>query len=136
MKKEHRTKDGEVMLIAQMTGDHLLATIDMYCNRIKEAVDLVDKLATLKESEKILYGLTNPKGTDTVKLAGVINQSAEGLVPYVLEASIRGLHITAKLQAAFGRKEAIPKFNSLMIGTDKKISDAQIIDTNYDENPF
>lgn len=131
MKKFHTTANGDKMLIAQMDDDHLKNTIGVYCTRIKSQIQMIDRLATLKESEKILYGFQQSDVNMTNKAAEEINSAASGMSAYIVEACIRDINVSKIVQDAYGRTSSIPRF-------DTKIISMQIIEPidNIDDSPF
>lgn len=104
MNLKHKTKEGITMLIAEMGDEHLLSTINIFCNNINTFREVLDNPKELKKSEKILYGSdTMSEGEAGSKLLSLTDK----LTSYVFEAAVRGLNISNMLQIAYGRKTAV-----------------------------
>jgi len=101
MNLKHKTKEGITMLIAEMEDNHLLSTINLFCNNIATFINVLDNPKELKKSQQVLYGAeVMSEGEASNKLVSLTDK----LLPYVFEASIRGLNVADMLQQAYGRK--------------------------------
>lgn len=105
MLETHITKDGDSILIAQMSDTHLRRMILLILNGIREV-----KGKSLDESldpyQSALYEIKNIEPKD----AAVINRMAiQRLYPYLAEAFLRNMdNIRDDLIDVIGRDEALP----------------------------
>ena len=108
----HQTKEGKIILIASMDNDHLSNTIQLHCRRIKEIISIIDTASMnieMTASQKVLTGVDKlSKVFNKKALAANLEERIDKLMPYILEANIRGLNITPVLQDTFGRKDMFP----------------------------
>lgn len=106
----HKTKDGKQLLIAEMDNNHIKNTIKMFCIRIEGLSDIVDNGGTnaLPKSQFVIAGGAKLyKALSPEAAAGKLQYFVKKIQPYVLEAAIRGIELTAELQKAFNRQEAL-----------------------------
>lgn len=96
----HTTKTGQRMPIAAMTNEHLLNMILIVCNKMADARAAAETQSELSAFERRLYGVSDLSPTDA---ADIVRDGLMILAPYVLEAALRGMNISADLQAAIGR---------------------------------
>ena len=94
----HTTKDGIVMLIADMDDEHLSNTIGLFCRKIKAARLHIQK----PKKTDFLSSLFVDE--DDIDHEAIIKKSTERLLWYIFEASIRGMIFSGMLQQAFGRE--------------------------------
>lgn len=105
---KHRARDGNEILIAQMSDSHLVNTIRMLCARLKQA-----RLYT-EQPQSILYEAlgVSPEGWNRDDALDIIRWVHGKLPAYVTEATLRGLVVTDHLVDAYGRSAQIqpPQF--------------------------
>lgn len=88
MLEKHRCKDGNVVLIAQMSDEHLCNTIHYYLRKVFEAQQLLKRIDQSTTFQRHLYGLSEISQKD---LAEVIRKVVQMLYPYLAEAYLRDL---------------------------------------------
>ena len=99
---KHRTADGRVLFISQMTDEHLKATLEMHRNNANNYRNIATKTDYTFESSA-LYTHNNK---DLAKSAKIKYKALyEALGHYVLEAVIRGIDIKELVQEIANRKE-------------------------------
>lgn len=89
MFEEHKTSMGEVMLICEMSNEHLYNTIAMFSKKLYG----IRRTMELKHPNKML-GLINPNfSTESVQENAklYVMETYKKLQPYVLEAVVRDL---------------------------------------------
>lgn len=96
----HTTRTGERLPIAAMSDEHLLNLIAMFCAKMTAARAAAETQSELSPFERRLYGVDDLSPTDA---ADIVREGMARLAPYVLEAALRGLHVSGDLQAAIGR---------------------------------
>lgn len=112
--KTHRTKEGEYMLIASMTDQHLLNTITAMGKAIKTLMVIKPKNLL----DRALYSREDISEEDRLEK---IREIDGNLGHYVLEASIRGMDLKELLQKIYGRQNAIPEDQILIdVATSKE----------------
>lgn len=112
MYKIHTTREGDSMLVCQMTNSHLTNTIKMLCKQMKEARQLLDYSSISCDP---LLGILAPQFNAKAvreKAEGAIRLIHETLPPYVVEAALRGIDCGHLLQEAYGRCEQLPNLQS------------------------
>ena len=107
MNRIHTTKEGDSMMICQMTDSHLIATIKLMCKGIEELRTAIDCGDQIKRSEKVIY---NQKKVSIESLEGILKGKIGLLKEYTVESALRGLNVSEYMQKGFGRK------NQLTIG--------------------
>lgn len=103
MYQEHTTKEGDVMLICEMSDGHLYNYIRMVCKKIYS----VQQGLTKGQAYDPLLGAINPNfSKKNMEETGgyLIKELYEVMQPYVMEACLRQLDISNLLQTAFNRK--------------------------------
>lgn len=97
------------MLIAEMENDHLLKTIDSYCRKLKVCREVLESPNTF-QGDVMIAALSPGYSAEACRERAqeMITSLHEGIQPYILEATIRGLNISEIVQEAYGRKEGIP----------------------------
>lgn len=103
----HTTKEGDQMLIASMTDDHLLNMIRLLCGSMANARMVITGTAQEDPILKVLepgfsHAAIKTKAEETIRRGHSLIQ------PYVLEAALRRLDIQAHLHQAYGRSAGIP----------------------------
>lgn len=116
MNEFHTTRDGEKMLIAQMTDQHLSNTISLLCRDIAQAAAVLNQGYQVDPVTQALSGIN----TESVRAAAeeTVRQTHAVLSPYVFEAALRGLRIQHGLQSAYGRSGQIILQHPLPPGDD------------------
>jgi hypothetical protein len=97
----HTTAEGEEIPLNQMENSHLVNTIKMFLRVVARSTKALNsKEVELSPAELALYG------RKSYNYAGQLKQAHEALMPYVLEATIRGLYnvIGLEVVAAYGRQ--------------------------------
>lgn len=103
----HTRKNGERILIAQMTDRHLENTIKLYCSQI---VDLTTIALGKYEPDDEFLGLFAQQATPEYQKTNARNSIQilySKLSPYVMEASLRNIDVSEPLQKAFRRKDRV-----------------------------
>lgn len=107
MYNTHTTKDGQTLLICQMTNSHLVNTIRILCNKIKSGRLTLENPQLQSQMVQVLSNF--PVKPFTQNVIRELKTHHNHLQEYVLEAALRGLDITGILQGAYGRsKEPLP----------------------------
>lgn len=104
----HETKDGDQMLIAQMSDRHLENYIKLACSKIQACVQILE--SQVMPGSAVVAALRPEFSQKELKKKATlsIRHWHETIQPYVLEATLRGLPIKAYLQSAYGRTELMP----------------------------
>ncbi|BFM39936.1 hypothetical protein [Synechocystis sp. LKSZ1] len=112
----HTTKDGTQMLIAEMNNDHLLNTIKTWCQKIKVSREILENPNKIQQNV-VLQAINKSYSLESTmdRATDLIETSHKKLLPYCLEAALRGLEITPTLQEAYGRKEGVAPLSQLAI---------------------
>lgn len=99
---QHTDKTGAVVPIAAMDDAHLLNMIALVAGKMETARAAlgVGESATLSDFDRAVYGV---KTTSTEDVAELVREGMRILAPYVLEAVVRRLDVSADVQAAIGR---------------------------------
>lgn len=100
---EHRTKDGSVMLIAEMETEHLQNTIWMIIKNIETYYSLLNTKVE-NDINDIVYWR---RSYSHKELKHFIKTSSERLVYYIFEAQIRWIDYSSELQRVYNRKDKI-----------------------------
>jgi hypothetical protein len=109
MLEMHVTKEGDRMLIAQMTDEHLVNFINLVLKQAKVAQGA--KTDELTDYHRILYNLPV---VDERSIAEVTREALQKLYPYLAEAYLRGIDTPRELlQEVMGRDKAVPNFRGL-----------------------
>ena len=109
----HTTKDGTTTPIAAMSDSHLTNTINYVCRKIDECKTGLGSAVAFTPLQMALYDI-DEKVLSESSAEGIRNM-LEALVPYVFEATLRGLAVTAVLQSTFertGKEENAPLHNT------------------------
>ena len=104
----HRTTNGEDMMIAQMSDDHLIKTIKLLCSRIEACAKILNGI---KIEGGALIGALRPEFSEEAmkkKATLLVRNLDEEIQPYVMEACLRNLNISEFLQQAYERKAKLP----------------------------
>lgn len=109
MLEEHRTKDGNVMLIAEMTDSHLKNTIKLFIRKMMEVRHACATQPELGPMERAMYGISEADPTEGGRLLRVITQK---LYPYLAELFLRGIDEDSEIRLALveavgGRSHAV-----------------------------
>ena len=104
----HRTRDGEEMMIAQMSDDHLIKVIKLLCSRIATCVKILNGVNI--KGGALIAALRPEFSQEAMKKQAtlLIRDLDEKIKPYVIEAYLRNLNISEFLQEAYQRKAKIP----------------------------
>ncbi len=108
MQKIHRTSDGRTILIAAMSDDHLVNTIRMYLRALSELRGIINGNAIIETCDEFtatILGIDEQEIIEDYKEAAV--ELTEKIMPYLLEATLRGIDLREDFQKAFGRTKAI-----------------------------
>lgn len=98
----HRTKDGKVMFISQMSDSHLESTIMMFLNSIREYKNkLIAEDIKTSPMQSVLYDV-DPKRVQKQAKHG-IKVATDKLYPYLAEACLRGMDFSKELQDVYER---------------------------------
>lgn len=100
----HTTAEGEEIPLNQMDSSHLINTIKMFLRIIARSTKALNsKEVELSPAELALYG------KKSYNHAAQLKQAHEILMPYVLEATIRGLYnvIGLEVMLAYGRQTSL-----------------------------
>ena len=104
----HRTANGEEMMIAQMSDDHLIETIKLFCSRIETCAKILNGIKI--EGGALIRALRPEFSQEAMKEKAtlLVRDLDEEIQPYVMEACLRNLNISEFLQQAYERKEKLP----------------------------
>lgn len=99
---QHITKTGAPVPIAAMDDGHLLNMIALVCGKMETARAAlgIGETAMLSEFDRAVYGV---RAASTEDVAEMVREGMRVLAPYVLEAVVRRLDVSADVQAAIGR---------------------------------
>jgi len=109
MKRVHRTKDGQDMLVSEMEDSHLVNTIKMIIKNMQAAKNIIDQELKATDSYALLNGMPDSKEARG-KAKAFLKQSPQKLEMYIFELFLRGLDeskVRADLQEVMGRKDKI-----------------------------
>lgn len=123
---EHKTKNWEILLIAEMEDEHLKNTIDLIIKNIENYFNMLKNKEEL-DINNIIYWRRN---FTKAELKNFIKNSSERLVFYIFEAQIRWYDYSEKLQKVFWRNGKIEQ-NYISLPQNKE---NDYLD--YDEVPF
>ncbi len=105
MLETHGTREGNVMLIAQMGDDHLCNMISLVIRKAKEVKAMADRAAGFDVYEQRLYGVKQVTQEDA---AEATRAALQKLYPYLAEAYLRRLEgPRLELVDFLGREEAL-----------------------------
>lgn len=106
---EHKTANGEKVLICAMEDDHLKNTIAYFLRPLADATQRLsrDLEAPKERSEraKFLYG-DRPMAMTAYEYGELYKESVEKIGPYLFEANVRGLDVSDLVHKAAGRTGA------------------------------
>jgi len=115
----HVNGEGQRMAIAEMTDAHLLNLLNLSFRKMEALRLQSDKALAaqsgMSEFHRNLYGV---KRIDPAEAAEAVSAALLKLSPYIVEAALRGLDISAKLAAALGREPAAMTVNVGRLLTD------------------
>lgn len=99
---QHVGKNGAAVPIAAMDDAHLLNMIALVAGKMETARAAlgVGETAMLSDFDRAVYGV---KAASTEDVAEMVREGMRILAPYVLEAVVRRLDVSADVQAAIGR---------------------------------
>jgi hypothetical protein len=103
----HRTTEGEEMMIAQMSDDHLIKQIKLLCSKIATCVKILNGVNI--EGGALITALRPEFSQEAMKKKATLSvrNLDESIKPYVMEACLRNLNISELLQEAYQRKAKI-----------------------------
>jgi hypothetical protein len=117
MYETHTTAEGHEILIAEMENDHLLRTINLFCRRLAQAIQIMNREENLT-TDKVIAHL-QPRYSAASLMAKARQELTEidrKIAPYVVEAALRGLTVSHLLQKAYQRDaqigQSFPGFNT------------------------
>ena len=107
--KQHTTRDGDSMLIAEMDTPHLINTVKFHLKRINQVKAAVGTVDTGSRFNDRLYGRRSTMEPE--QAADLVSKIMEKLEPYLAEAFVRGLVdlLRSDVVAAYGRDNAIER---------------------------
>ena len=112
----HRTKDGNKMLVAEMTDEHLLNTIHLVLDSALRTKGSGDPASAMSDFQASMYGIER---VDSKKAGELVRAAVERLYPYLSELFLRQFTITdedyatkvdkahEKLVSLLGRHESL-----------------------------
>ena len=107
MFESHTTKEGDSMLICSMEDSHLINTIKLILRHIKTASSVLCG----QQSENHLIAVFSPSysaAAQKERAEESIRFYHRKIQPYIMEAALRGLDISALMQDAYKRSQMIP----------------------------
>lgn len=112
----HKDKEGKKYLIAEMENEHLVNTIKVIANNIKDLCSLVDSgvgALSLSKSQMVTTGVKKIiDKVDDRAVTARLESTIQHIGPYIMEAVIRGLDVSKYIQEALGRSAKInPVYN-------------------------
>lgn len=138
----HYTADGHMLLVAEMSTEHLTNTINLSINRIKELSKFIDMLNNGEISkisalhEAVYGGIYNDSHKD--KARSLLKSFIMNLPKYIMEASLRGIDTTTKLQEAFGRSTVFTPVLPTLLLRPAYMNDPEVMikHNNYETSKF
>jgi hypothetical protein len=95
MYETHRTTEGREMLIAEMDDSHLLNTINLFCRRIGEAIQIMNREENLVTDKVIAHLQPRYSAANLMaKARQELTEIDQKIAPYVVEAALRGLTVS------------------------------------------
>lgn len=102
----HTSKDGDTILISQMSDQHLLNVIRLYALRAEKCLQSLENANTLPGA----LGHTMRSDSERIRkeLLESLNYNLNAMGCYVFDAARRGLDVSVLLQRATGIKGVVP----------------------------
>ena len=124
----HRTKNGEEMMIAQMSDDHLIKTIKSFCSKIATCVKILNGVNI--EGGALIAALRPEFSQEAMKEQAtlLIRNLDENIKPYVMEACLRNLNTSEFLQEAYQRKAKIPTTQDIGLSLCSQVFDKDVFE--------
>lgn len=140
MFETHETRDGQEMMICQMSDEHLLNTIRVYCTKIEQCVKVINGIQNIEGGK--LIAVLNPKYSQENMIEQAtytIKKLDKNIQPYIMEAALRGINVTELIQKAYQRKAKIATPESILIDSsitefNSLINDLKKLDYNPKED--
>ena len=95
MYETHKTAIGHEILIAEMEDEHLLRTINLFCRRLAQASEIMNREENLT-TDKVIAHL-QPRYSAASLMAKARQELTEidqKIAPYIVEAALRGLTVS------------------------------------------
>lgn len=108
MYNTHRTKEGDVMLVAEMEDSHLLNTIRLMLRNLAEARRIAESGNVRSDYFATVLSGRDPKAAQRQAKEMMMGIHAT-VQPYIAEAALRGIEITALLRVTYGRDKALER---------------------------
>jgi hypothetical protein len=99
----HRTREGDTMLIAQMSDEHLTNMISMVIRKARQVKEMADSAENINAYHAKLYGVRRVTQEDA---AQATREALQKLYPYLAEAYLRDLAGPRTELAAFLGRDA------------------------------
>jgi hypothetical protein len=116
MLEQHTTRDGQMMLIAQMDNEHLLNLINFRLSRAEAAMHAVEESATICAIDRKLYALPEITGE---RAAQIVRREIGALYPYISECWLRGVDTyRERFQQLLGREGQLPTVGNKALTVD------------------
>lgn len=123
MYKIHTTREGDSMLVCQMTDSHLTNTVKLFCKQMIEARKLLEGGSL--SSDPLLEILAPQFNAKAIRerAESAIKAIHEALPPYVVETALRGIDVGYLLQEAYGRRGQLPNLQVKVLTLDSEDDD-------------
>lgn len=119
MYETHRTTEGREMLIAEMDDSHLLNTINLFCRRLAQAIQIMNREENLVTDKVIAHLQPRYSAANLMaKARQELTKADQKIAAYIVEATLRGLNISPLIQKAYQRNTKIGHI-SLEFNADK-----------------
>ena len=83
--RTHKTKEGKVMFVSEMTSKHILSTIRACVERVTK----MQEAASVDRFQALVHGLNVNEET----IVNAVQSTHEFIMPYVTELVLRGDHV-------------------------------------------
>lgn len=133
---KHKSKNGQVKLIAEMDDSHLKNTINFHIDKLQMAKSVLRNDQQDDEFFSSLYGSSFMNINDAKNITQNFEEKISG---YIYEATLRQLNINTemgKIRTALERKEDLNHHTKFLpVSPDMDISDDRA-DAPFDDRPF
>lgn len=109
----HKDKDGNEMLISQMSDSHLLVTIRLIASRAEQALRGLESGPQAQFSGALRYAVKVDQEALNQELEKALDYNLNALAKYVFDAARRGLDVSKELQRATGLTGQVQRFDHL-----------------------
>lgn len=104
----HRTADGDIKALCEMSDNHLENTVNVLLNTAEVCKRVVESGVNKETITEIIHGVSRKQ--QVAQAREKIKAIYQRLPPYIMEASIRGIDFGERLREVFSREKKAEVF--------------------------